>query len=143
MSLSPKAVQHFTCSLALACSILGCFSCGDCVETPSIASIVPSSATVGSAELVLVINGDHFESNSIVEWNGTARATSFVSGHQLKATVTAEDLASLAVVKVTVFSPPHSQPVMLGTSASGSATDSVKINCAGGTSNTLNFAINP
>jgi hypothetical protein len=143
MSLSFKAIPHRIRSLALACGILGSFSCGDCVETPSVASMVPSSATVGSPEIVLVVNGDHFERTSTVEWNGSVRATTFVSGHQLQATITAEDLAAPAVVKVTVFSPPHSQPVMFGTTASGSATDSVKVDCAGGTSNVLNFAINP
>ena len=143
MSLSSKAIRQCSSFLALACSLLGCFSCGDCVETPSITSIAPESATAGSPELVLVINGNHFERNSTFEWNGAARVTTFVSGQQLKATVSAADLAMPALVKVTVFSPPHSQPVMLGTSGPSSATGAVKVDCAGGTSNILNFAINP
>lgn len=143
MSLLRKALQRHSSFLALACGILGCLSCGQCVETPSLASIAPSSAIAGSTELVLVINGNHFERTSAVEWNGAVRATTFVSGQQLKTTITAEDLATPGVVEVTVFSPPQSVPVMFGTSGSASATQSVKIDCAGGTSNTLNFTIKP
>ncbi|MGA8441347.1 MAG: IPT/TIG domain-containing protein [Candidatus Sulfotelmatobacter sp.] len=142
MSFSSKAIQGCSCTLAIACS-LGCFSCGDCVEAPSIASITPSSTTAGSPELALVVNGNHFQRDSIVNWNGTARATIFVNGHQLQTTITAEDLAAPAAVEITVFSPPQSQPVTFETNATSSATSSVKVDCAGGSSNVLNFAVNP
>ena len=142
MSLSGKVIQRCSSILAIACS-LGCFSCGDCVETPSLASITPASATVGSASLILVVSGNHFEQNSTIEWNDTTLLTTFVSGSQLKATVTAEDLATAADVKVTVFSPPQSQPVTFETIATSSASSSVKVDCAGGASNVLSFAVQP
>jgi len=142
MSVSSKSIPRCSCILAIACS-LGCLSCGDCVETPSISSIAPTSATAGSPALVLVVDGNQFQRNSTVEWNGTGRATIFVNGHQLKTTITAEDLAAPAAVKVTVFSPPQSQAVTFGSNATSSATSSVKVDCAGGTSNVLNFAVNP
>jgi hypothetical protein len=142
MLLSQNAIQRCFCALAIACS-LDFFSCGDCVETPSIASTAPTSATAGSPGLVLVVNGDHFVRNSIVKWNDTGRPTTFVNDRQLKASVSAEDLAAPVLVKVTVFSPPQSQPVMFGTSSASSATASVNVDCAGGTSNVFTFAINP
>jgi hypothetical protein len=142
MSVSGKLIQRCSSILATACG-LGCFSCGDCVETPSLASITPTSATVGSASLILVVNGNHFEHNSTIEWNDTALLTTFVSGSQLKATVTAEDLVTAADVKVTVFSPPQSQPVTFETIATSSASSSVKVDCAGGASNVLSFAVQP
>jgi len=128
--------------LAMACSLVA-FSCGDCVETPSLASIKPTSAIAGSASLKLVVNGNHFEQNSTIVWNNTALLTTFVSGRQLKATVTAEDLATAAEVKVTDFSPPQSQSVTFETNATSSAASSVKMDCVGGTSNVLNFAVQP
>ena len=95
MLFSRKAIQRCSCALAIACSA-GCFSCGDCVERPSIASTAPKSATVGSPTLVLVVNGDHFVRNSSVNWNDAARPTTFVNDHQLKANISAEDLATAA-----------------------------------------------
>lgn len=142
MSVSRNAIHRCWSILSIACS-LSFFSCGDCVETPSIVSITPTSATEGSPALVLVVNGSQFQRNSTLEWNGAARATVFVNGHQLTTTIPAEDLAAPAAVKVTVFSPPQSQPTTFETNATSSATSSMKADCAGGTSNALNFAVNP
>jgi hypothetical protein len=142
MLFSRKAIQRCSCAVALAWSLC-CFSCGDCIERPSIASIAPTSAIVGSPSLMLVVNGDHFVPNSSVNWSDMARPTTFVTDHQLKANISAEDLATAALVNVTVFSPPQPQSVMLGTSSTSSATASVKVDCAGGTSNVFTFAINP
>src|SRR5215472_2227519 len=113
MLFSRKAIQRCSCALALAWSFC-CFSCGDCIERPSIVSTAPTSAIVGSPGLVLVVNGDHFVPNSSVNWNDVARPTTFVNDHQLRANISAEDLAAAALVNVTVFSPPQSQPVMFG-----------------------------
>jgi len=142
MFLSLQTIQRYSYTIATLCS-LGWFSCGDCVETPSISSTAPASAAAGSAGILLVVNGNQFQRNSTVEWNGTARATVFVNGHQLQATITAQDLAAPATVKVSVFSPPQSQPVTFGTAATSPATSSVKMDCAGGTSNVITFAVNP
>jgi hypothetical protein len=142
MSCSHKARQRCTYVLAIACS-LSCFSCGDCVERPSVTSLAPTSATAGSSGLVLVVNGNHFQRTSTVNWNGMPRTTTFVSGHQLMAAITAADLAEPTAVEVTVFSPPQSRPVKFGTNVTSSATSSVKADCVGGTSNVLPFAINP
>jgi hypothetical protein len=142
MSLSRQLIQRCSCILAIACS-LGCLSCGDCVETPSVSSVTPASATAGSASLVLVVNGNHFQRNSTIQWNDADLPTTFVNENQLQATVTADDLAKAAEVKVTVVSPPQSQPVRFSTNATSSATSSVKQDCAGGTSNVANFAVNP
>jgi hypothetical protein len=142
VSFSGKEIQRCSYALLIAYS-LGCFSCGDCVETPSIASITPTSATVGSPPLVLVVNGNNLRPNSTVNWNGIAAATIFVNGHQLKATIPAEDLAAPAVVKITVFSPPQSFATSFETSGTPPATSSVTGDCAGGTSNVLNFTVNP
>lgn len=141
MSVSGKAIRHYSHTLAMAFS-LGCFSCGDCVETPSVSSMAPTTVTAGSAAVVLVVNGDHFNDHSTVEWNGAARSTVFVNGHQLKATVTSEDLATPATAKITVFSPPQSWSATFASSGTSSGTSSsVKMDCAGGTSNSLNFTV--
>ena len=140
MVLLRETVRRCSCAVMIACS-LASLSCGDCVETPSIASITPTSAVAGSSQLVLIVNGNHFQRTSVINWNAATRPTTFVNDHQLKAMITAEDLAAPAVVKVTVLSPPQSQPVMLGGSTTSTATTSTKADCAGGTSNAFNFTV--
>jgi hypothetical protein len=143
MSLSQRVIQRLSCVVAIASSFF-CCCCGDCVETPSIGSITPNNAAAGTPQVVLVVTGNHFQRNSVVNWNGEPRSTTFVNGHQLSAVVSAADLATPAVVKVTVFSPPQSQPVMFGTdSKSSSSTSSMTVDCAGGVSGALHFDVNP
>lgn len=142
MSLT-RIIQRWSCVVAIASSFC-CCSCGDCVETPSIGSISPHSTTVGTPQVVLVVTGNHFQRNSVINWNGEPRSTTFVNGHQLTAVVSAADLATPAVVDVTVFSPPQSQPVMFGAdSKSSSTTSSMTVDCAGGVSGVLHFEVNP
>jgi uncharacterized protein (TIGR03437 family) len=88
--------------------------------TPTLASLNPPSAISGSASLILTINGTNFVSGSVVRWNGSDRATTFVSGGQLRAQLLASDLATPGTGSVTVFNP---------------------LTGGGGTSNALTFAI--
>jgi hypothetical protein len=72
---------------------------------PAIASLSPASLPAGSGPLTLTVNGTGFLSSSVVQWNASARATTFVSATQLKATITAGDLAAVGTFQVTVVSP--------------------------------------
>jgi len=76
-------------------------------STPSaaLASISPNALAPGSAEFTLYVQGSNFQSGSVVRWNGNDRATTFVTGTQLTAQVTAADVASAGSAKVTVFTP--------------------------------------
>jgi uncharacterized protein (TIGR03437 family) len=88
---------------------------------PSLTSLSPASAIAGSAAFTLTVNGTNFVSGAIVRWNGSDRATTFVSAAQLRASIAASDIANAGSATVTVFNP-----------APG-----------GGTSNALTFTINP
>ena len=44
-------------------------------------------------------------SGAVVQWNGTARATTFVSATQLRATITAADIAAPGTAQVSVLDP--------------------------------------
>ena len=50
--------------------------------------------------------GSNFVSASVVQWNGSARPTTFVSSTQLTAQIQASDIAASGEVAITVFSPP-------------------------------------
>ena len=45
-------------------------------------------------------------SSTVLNWNGSTRVTSFISGSQLQAQITAADVATLATASVTVTNPP-------------------------------------
>lgn len=87
---------------------------------PVVTSISPTSATAGGAAFTLTLNGSDFFSASVVNWNGSARATTFVNNTQLTAAISNTDIAAEGMANVTVVNP-----------APG-----------GGTSNTSIFTIN-
>ena len=74
--------------------------------TPAAASLSPATATNGDAPFVLTVNGSNFSPLSLIQWNGSARGTTFVSSNQLTAAIPASDLASAGTVQVTVSTPP-------------------------------------
>jgi hypothetical protein len=72
---------------------------------PSVASISPSSGIAGGVSFTLTVNGSNFVSASTVQWNGSNRATSYVGGTQVTATITAADIATAGTGSVTVVNP--------------------------------------
>src|SRR6266853_7012459 len=55
--------------------------------------LAPARATPGSGGLTMTIRGVGFVSGSLVQWNGLALPTTFVSGQSLTAAVPASSLA--------------------------------------------------
>jgi hypothetical protein len=72
---------------------------------PTIEALSPNSANHGGAAFVLTVNGSNFNSNAVVNWNGTAQTTSYVTGDQLTASIPASAIASAGTVQVTVTNP--------------------------------------
>jgi hypothetical protein len=70
-----------------------------------VSSLSPTSATAGGAGFVLTVNGGNFNSSSVVVWNGTAASSSFVSSHQLTASIPASDIATPDTAVVYVYNP--------------------------------------
>jgi hypothetical protein len=67
--------------------------------------LVPDAAAPGGAGFTLTVNGAGFVPASVVNWNGSPRATTFVSSAQLTATILASDIATASTASVTVVSP--------------------------------------
>ncbi len=65
-------------------------------------SLAPASTTAGSAAFTLTVNGQNFKSGAVVQWNGSARTTTFVSATQLTAAILATDVAAAGTAQVTV-----------------------------------------
>ncbi len=72
---------------------------------PSLTSISPSSATAGGTSFTLTANGSNFSNGSVINWNGAALTTTFVSATQLTATVPSVNIATAGSASVTVFTP--------------------------------------
>ena len=68
----------------------------------SIGSISPSSKTAGGVDFTLTVTGTNFTSSSVVQFNGTARVTTFVSATQINATILAADIALAGTYPITV-----------------------------------------
>jgi hypothetical protein len=98
-------------------------SCSQVVNnpSPSIKSLSPPSANAGDPAFTLTVNGSGFAPQSTVVWNGLAFPTIFLSGSQLTATIAFTFIAN-----------PGTVPVVVSTPSPG-----------GGTSNSVNFVINP
>jgi FG-GAP-like repeat/Abnormal spindle-like microcephaly-assoc'd, ASPM-SPD-2-Hydin/FG-GAP repeat len=67
--------------------------------------LVPDAGAPGGPDFTLTVNGTGFVADSVVNWNGSALATQFVSGSQLTATVPAADIATASTASVTVVNP--------------------------------------
>jgi len=87
--------------------------------TPTLSALTPNTAATGSAALTLKVSGTGFITESVIQWNGAALATTHSSSTSLTAQIPAMDLTTAATATVAVQNP-----------APG-----------GGTSGTLPFAI--
>ena len=72
---------------------------------PTITSLSTMTVTAGSPTFTLTVTGGNFVSGATVLWNGSTRATTFMSGTQLTATILAADLTSVGTADVAVFNP--------------------------------------
>jgi len=73
--------------------------------TPTTTSISPSSKIVGDTLFTMTVNGTNFVSTSVVNFNGSARTTTFVSATQLTATIPASDMTVAGTFNITVVNP--------------------------------------
>ncbi len=67
--------------------------------------LVPDVVAPGGAGFTLTVNGTGFVASSAVNWNGSARTTTFVSGSELTASILASDIANFNTASVTVVNP--------------------------------------
>jgi len=72
---------------------------------PTLSLIAPNSAFAGGGDFTLTATGSQFVSNSVVHWNGSNRATTFVTSTELQAAILASDIAAVGAAQVTVFNP--------------------------------------
>jgi hypothetical protein len=96
---------------------------------PSISSLVPSSTAANGPAFSLDVHGSNLLPCSTVQWNGSARTTTFIGINGLNAAISAADIASVANI-----------PVAVSTPAPSGCTPSSSNPC-GGTSNAATFDV--
>ena len=72
---------------------------------PTVTTLSPTSVVAGSGAFTLTVNGTNFINGSTVNFNGTARVTSFVNATQLTAAILASDVTAAGTPAVTVTNP--------------------------------------
>jgi Concanavalin A-like lectin/glucanases superfamily/Domain of unknown function (DUF1929)/IPT/TIG domain len=72
---------------------------------PTLTTLSPSSVATGGGDFTLTVTGSNFVSGSVVQWNGQARTTAFLSATQLTASISASDIAAAGTASVTVRNP--------------------------------------
>jgi subtilase family serine protease len=91
---SPPAVADATTTIAQAQS-----------PVPVVTKLNPDSTVAGSPEFTLNVSGNNFVNTATVQWNGTPRATTFVSATELRAVITADDVDVEGTASVIVVNP--------------------------------------
>jgi hypothetical protein len=74
---------------------------------PVMMQLVPNTAKAGDPGFTLTVNGNSFNSDATVNWNGSKQGTTFVSGNQLTTSIPMADIATAGSVSVTVTNPGH------------------------------------
>jgi uncharacterized protein (TIGR03437 family) len=93
----------------IACAVIKA-AYGD-LAVPRISSLSPAAVAPGSGSFKLFVYGQNFTGNgtngfndtSVVRWNGQDRATKFVNGSLLIATIEAADVTNAGLAQVSVF----------------------------------------
>lgn len=94
--------------------VSGAFSFAISVPTPAVASLSPQRVPQGAAATI-TLTGTGFEANSVVQWNGSPRPTTFVNPTTLQVVLTAADVANFGAGQISVTNPntPPSTPLEL------------------------------
>ena len=99
-----NAFFHYVCFVAVLALFLGAsiLVLGQS-PLPTILSLTPISRNAGSPGFTLTVNGSGYTTSSLVHWNNSPRATTFVSTAQLTAAIPATDLTNAGTNGVTVY----------------------------------------
>lgn len=136
MLMTTAARSSVLCVIVVTLAMV--VSCA-CSHPPSISSISPNSATTGGGDFTLTINGNNFESDSTVDFNGTILTPSFINSQQLTATIPSTNIAESGTFQVLVLNPPtngSSSNVLDGTSVTTQSNT-----CGGHDSNAVSFTV--
>ncbi len=103
--MNTKNIRSSAIAVVSGLVMLGIMPLAAMAATPTITSVVPSSTVVGGSAFTMTVNGNNFDSNAVVNINGSARPTTYVSSTQLTAQIPATDIAATSNLNVSVTNP--------------------------------------
>lgn len=74
-------------------------------STPTLTSVSPASAIAGGTAFTLTATGTNYTNTSVINWNGTALTTTYVSATSLTASVPAANIATAGSASITATTP--------------------------------------
>ena len=95
---APQTVAGFTGGATVAVAITT-------NPLPTTAGLSPTAMAAGAPGFTLTVTGTNFLSSSVVRWNGADRPTTFASTTQLRAAISAADVATVGTAQVIVVNP--------------------------------------
>jgi len=103
--ISLIAIQRFLATFLIMLSALSVTAIAENPVPLINQPLVPDAIAPGSAGFTLTVNGSGFVSGAVVKWNGSARATTFVSQSRLTAHILSSDIAKPNTASLTVVNP--------------------------------------
>ena len=100
----PRSTVRFF-ALLICLAGLGAVASAANNPLPLIYPLNPAATAPGGPSFTLTVNGPGFVSGAVVNWNGSARTTTFVSSSQVAASITAADIATAGTAVITVTNP--------------------------------------
>jgi hypothetical protein len=96
--ISVRSLALSTAFLMLGCAKILVADSGN----PQIRAVTPAQVVAGGQAFSLTVFGSGFVGNAVVLWNGSPRATQFISKTQLQASIASADIQQAGSVQVTV-----------------------------------------
>jgi trimeric autotransporter adhesin len=72
---------------------------------PTITALSPSTSTAGGPAFTLAVTGMNFTQDTVIEWNGSSRTTSFSSATSVSAQILAADITNPGTDSITAANP--------------------------------------
>ena len=114
---------------------------GGQADAATITSLSPTTRTAGGTAFTLTVNGTGFTTGSVVQWNGAARPTTYVSAARVRAAIPAPDIATAGIAQVTVNTPnsgvSNAQPLTINNPVPTNSSLAPTATTAGGQAFTL------
>ncbi|HTW31040.1 MAG TPA: IPT/TIG domain-containing protein [Candidatus Sulfotelmatobacter sp.] len=127
-TLHMKTFQTITLAAAIALTLACGYSKSNSTPVagtmPAISELNPNDTTAGGAAFTLTVNGSNFATKAVVNWNGAAQATTYVSPNQLMVAIPAALIADSATIAITVTNPATPGTGIYNTGATLAATSS-------------------
>jgi|SRR5579863_9588210 len=93
------------CTLAVGCGYSHSTTPIQPGTTPTITGLVPNSANSGGPAFTFEVDGTNFGPKAVINFNGTAQTTTFVSSTKLTTMIAATAIMTAGTVPVTVTNP--------------------------------------